>query len=226
MATSKKPARSTPATKAAAAKSPPTGRTRTAGAGQPPAAKAASKKAAASKAATAQAGELDKEIGKPSARRSGKADENWDLRLGFLMHDVSRLRRAVFDDFMRPLGVTRSQWWVLAYLSRHDGMIQSDLAAALDLGKAALGGLIDRLEASSFIIRRADEVDRRAKRVYLAPLGTQVVKEMNVRSHEMSERILDGLDNVERYQLADMLNRVKQNLLGLKHDSAAPADED
>lgn len=163
---------------------------------------------------------------KAPARRAATADDNWDLRLGFLMHDVSRLRRAVFDDFMRPLGVTRSQWWVLAYLSRHDGMIQSDLASALDLGKAALGGLIDRLEASSFIARRADDVDRRAKRVYLAPLGTQVVKEMNVRSHEMSERILDGLDNPERHQLADMLNRVKQNLLGLKRDSGAALGED
>lgn len=162
-----------------------------------------------------------------ASRRAVKADENWDLRLGFLMHDVSRLRRAVFDDFMRPLGVTRSQWWVLAYLSRHDGMIQSDLAAALDLGKAALGGLIDRLEASGFIVRRADDVDRRAKRVYLAQMGTQVVKEMNVRSHEMSERILEGLENSERQQLADMLNRVKQNLLALKNDTGnSLGDED
>src|SRR5664279_2238688 len=73
--------------------------------------------------------------------------ENWDARLGFLMHDVSRLRRNVFDDFMKPMEMTRSQWWILAYLSRQDGMIQSDLANVLDIGKAALGGLIDRLES-------------------------------------------------------------------------------
>jgi len=35
-------------------------------------------------------------------------DENSDQRLGFLMHDVSRLRRNVFDEFMRPLKVTRA----------------------------------------------------------------------------------------------------------------------
>ena len=161
-----------------------------------------------------------------ASRRGTAADENWDVRLGFLMHDVSRLRRAVFDEFMRPLGVTRSQWWVLAYLSRHDGMIQSDLASALDLGKAALGGLIDRLEASGFIVRRTDEVDRRAKRVFLAPPGTQMVKEMNVRSHEMSEWILQGLSSDERYQLADMLSRVKKKLLALKRDmGSASGDE-
>ena len=95
---------------------------------------------------------------KPKTRagklRTKPADtENWDGMLGFLMHDVSRLRRSVFDEFMKPMAMTRSQWWILAHLSRHDGMTQSDLANVLDIGKAALGGLIDRFHsthASSF----------------------------------------------------------------------------
>lgn len=149
-------------------------------------------------------------------------EENWDQRLGFLMHDISRLRRIVFDEFMKPLGVTRSQWWVLAYLSRHDGMIQSDLANVLDLGKAALGGLIDRLELSRFIDRRPDSTDRRVKRVYLSSKGNQMVKEMQIRSHEMSERILDGLDRDMRHTLAEMLLLVKENLLTIKHEVDAP----
>lgn len=143
-------------------------------------------------------------------------EENWDQRLGFLMHDVSRLRRVVFDNLMKPLGVTRSQWWVLAYLSRHDGMAQSDLANILELGKAALGGIIDRLEVSSFIIRNPDPVDRRIKRVFLTSLGKQTIKEMRGMSHEMSEEILHGLDNEERILLAAMLNKVKHNLLSIK----------
>ena len=73
---------------------------------------------------------------------------DWELRLGFLIHDVSRLRRSAFDRCLKPLNVTRSQWWVLAYLSREDGMTQSQLAEELDLGKVAIGGLIDRLEKS------------------------------------------------------------------------------
>ena len=145
-------------------------------------------------------------------------EDNWDRRLGFLMHDVSRLRRIVFDEFMKPLGATRSQWWVLAYLSRHDGMIQSDLANVLDLGKAALGGLIDRLESAGFIERRPDSTDRRVKRVYLSSKGAHIVKEMRIRSHDASERILKGLNREDRQALADMLTTVKQNLLAIKHD--------
>ncbi len=145
-----------------------------------------------------------------------QAEDNWDARLGFLMHDVSRLRRGVFDDFMKPVGLTRSQWWILAYLARHDGMIQSDLANLLDIGKAALGGLIDRLEASRFIERRPDDSDRRVKRIYLTTKGAKMITEIKVRSHEMSERILSGLDVESRHKLVDMLSLVKRNLQAVK----------
>ncbi|MNL32298.1 Transcriptional regulator SlyA [compost metagenome] len=135
------------------------------------------------------------------------------------MHDVSRLRRIVFDNFMKPLGVTRSQWWVLAYLSRHDGMIQSDLANVLELGKAALGGLIDRLEVIEVIQRRPDTSDRRVKRIFLTTKGNQTVKEMRERSHDMSEQILVGLTEDQRLALADMLTLVKQNLKTIKREN-------
>lgn len=167
----------------------------------------------------------------PKAKPSGKGrpEDNWDARLGFLMHDVSRLRRGVFDDFMKPVGLTRSQWWILAHLARHDGMIQSDLANVLDIGKAALGGLIDRLEASKFIARRPDEFDRRVKRIYLTGKGSQMIVEIKLRSHEMSERILEGLDMEARLKLVDMLGLVKRNLQALKNagamaDSGSEAD--
>ncbi|NML43336.1 MarR family transcriptional regulator [Ramlibacter sp. G-1-2-2] len=153
----------------------------------------------------------------PRARVQKVPDaDNWDARLGFLMHDVSRLRRSVFDEFMRPSGLTRSQWWILAHLSRHDGMIQSDLANMLDLGKAALGGLLDRLEASQQIERRADEADRRVKRIYLTGKGAQAIQEMRVKGHEVSERILEGLDLPARRTLLDNLALVKSNLLALR----------
>jgi len=163
---------------------------------------------------TKMAGSKEKAV----ATLSPHDEDNWDQRLGFLMHDVSRLRRIVFDEFMKPLGVTRSQWWVLAYLSRHDGMIQSDLANVLDLGKAALGGLIDRLESSALIDRRSDGTDRRVKRVYLSSKGAQTVKEMRIRSHVMSERVLQDMSSEDRQLLANMLSSVKKNLLKIKHD--------
>jgi DNA-binding MarR family transcriptional regulator len=165
----------------------------------------------------------------PAGRKSGRApriddSNNWDQRLGFLMHDVSRLRRGVFNEYVKPLGVTRSQWWVLAHLSRHDGMIQSDLASVLELGKAPLGGLIDRLEAAGFVERRSDPIDRRAKRIYLSSKGFQLIGEMSKQSHAMSERMLEGLSADARTTLADLLMKVKRNLQAMKAEDGDEAE--
>ena len=94
-------------------------------------------------------------------------DEDWVIRLGFLVHDAARLRRIAIDDKFKPLEITRSQAWLMAYVSRGDGQTQSDLAAQMSLGKVAIGGLIDRLEKTEMIERRAEATDRRVKRIHL-----------------------------------------------------------
>ena len=142
-----------------------------------------------------------------------KHDIDWELRLGYLIHDVSRLRRSAFDRCMKPLNITRSQWWVLAYLSREDGMTQSELAEQLDIGKVAIGGLIDRLEKSEFLRREPDAADRRVNRIFLEPKGKQLVTDMRKINHKMNARILSGLDDVKLESTTGALVAIKANLL-------------
>jgi len=142
-----------------------------------------------------------------------KHDIDWELRLGYLIHDVSRLRRSAFDRCMKPLNITRSQWWVLAYLSREDGMTQSELAEQLDIGKVAIGGLIDRLEKSEFLRRKPDTADRRVNRIFLEPKGKQLVTDMRKINHKMNARILAGLDDAKLESTTGALVAIKANLL-------------
>ena len=135
-------------------------------------------------------------------------DLNWKLRLGFLVHDVSRLRRNAIDRELKPLGITRSQWWVLAFLSRQDGMSQVALADQLDVGKVAVGGLIDRLEASGFVVRQPDPVDRRVKRLFLTAKGTSLMKKIRQSVSDTEETVLAGLEASVR-----ALRGMKKNLL-------------
>ena len=138
---------------------------------------------------------------------------DWELRLGFLIHDVSRLRRSAFDRCLKPLNVTRSQWWVLAYLSREDGMTQSQLAEELDLGKVAVGGLIDRLEKTGLVRREADASDRRVNRVFLEPKSKQLIARMRKVSHRMNQQILGGLNDTQLEAAASTLDAMKRNIL-------------
>jgi DNA-binding MarR family transcriptional regulator len=135
------------------------------------------------------------------------------LRFGFLIHDVSRLRRIVVDRALKPLGITRSQWWVLAFLSRRDGMTQTALAADLDLTKVAVGGLIDRMEAGGFVERRNDERDARARRVYLTRAGEKLVATIRQNVDEVEAEILNSVSGAEMEEAARVLVKIKTRLL-------------
>ncbi len=145
-----------------------------------------------------------------------------DLRLGYLIHDVSRMRRRAFDQLMKPLGLTRAQWWVIAFLARQDGMMQTQLASILDTDKASLGSLIDRLEAGEWVQRRPDPVDRRAKRIYLTRRSARVLEQMHRAEHRFNQQILGGLSGRQRDDLIKILSEIKRALE--QNDPAAAAN--
>jgi DNA-binding MarR family transcriptional regulator len=151
-------------------------------------------------------------------------DLNWELRLGFLVHDVSRMRRSAVDRALKPLGVTRSQWWVLAFLSRADGMSQVALAEELDLGKVALGGLVDRLEKTGFVARRPDAEDRRVKRVFLTKKGQTLIKEIRGSVSDTEKVILDDIDDSDLRATVRALRKMKENLLTMLNGSDEDVD--
>ena len=135
------------------------------------------------------------------------------IRFGFLLHDVSRLRRVALDRELKPLGITRSQWWVLAFLSRRDGMMQSALAADLDLTKVAIGGLLDRMENAGLVLRKCDESDARVRRVFLSRAGNRLVRDIRNKVEAIEVEMLGPNATNEIRQTVECLHRMKIMLL-------------
>lgn len=135
------------------------------------------------------------------------------LRFGFLVHDVSRLRRVVVDRALKPLGMTRAQWQVIAFLSRRDGMKQNALAADLELTKVAVGRLLDRVEAAGLIARRADSADARARRVYLTRQGARMVATIRDSVERVELAILNRVSVEDLTQAAATLHEIKYTLI-------------
>lgn len=159
----------------------------------------------------------DVEEAEQGVDRSASADTaRAGIRLGFLIHDVSRLRRKAFDQLMRPLAVTGAQWWVLAHLSRHDGMTQTQLAELLEVGMSSLGDVVEDLERGGWVERRPDPLDQRAKRVYLTRPAGGLIQRMTLLESTFNARILEDLDASERAALARSLSKIKRALTGFK----------
>lgn len=153
------------------------------------------------------------------------------VQLGFLIHDVSRLRRTVVDKALRPLGVTRSQWWVLSNLSQHQrtGMVQTELSRVMEVGKVTLGGLIDRLEARGFVERRPSPGDRRAKRVLMTGKGARLLAQIQKVAKVVNAEIMTGISAGDIIRVETVLHKMKDQLIAMDAvpgSSNADIDED
>jgi MarR family transcriptional regulator for hemolysin len=132
--------------------------------------------------------------------------------VGYLIGDVSRMLRTVYDRRVEPLGLTRAQWRVLARISRIEGCTQTELAAELEIEKPTLGKLIERLEEKEWVTRRPDENDARTKRVFLTKRAGPVLNEMFSLADEVLDAAIAGLSLKEADQLNAALLQVKSNL--------------
>ncbi len=139
----------------------------------------------------------------------GPEDER---HIGWLIADVARLLRTVFDRRVRALGLTRSQWLALTRLHRRPGASQSDLAEMLEIEKPSAGRLIDRLEQNGWVERRDDPVDRRINRIYLTPQAERLHDEIWPVAVGTVADATAGMGPAERELLADYLMRMKGTL--------------
>ena len=138
--------------------------------------------------------------------------EDLSRNFGFILNDVARLLRTAFDRRVKSLGLTRSQGWVLNHLFRNDGVTQSELADILQVEKATLGRLLDRLEAKGWVRRENHADDRRAKRVYLTEEVEPALKAMRAAAAELRRDALGGLSAEDQTRFVDALLAIKANL--------------
>jgi MarR family transcriptional regulator for hemolysin len=140
--------------------------------------------------------------------------------IGYLIGDVSRMIRTVYDRRVEPLGLTRAQWRVMTRLNRLESCTQTELATALEIEKPTLGKLIERLEVKGWVDRRADPNDARSKRLYLTPAARPVLADMHKEAEDVVAGIFAGLDGEEAARLHAMLDHIKRNLSEMLDDPA------
>lgn len=138
--------------------------------------------------------------------------EDLSRNFGFLLNDVARLMRTRFDRRVKALGFTRSQWWVLNHLFRNNGATQSELADILEVEKATLGRLLDRMEQKGWVRREPDAADRRVKHVFLTEEVEPAIKAMRAAAAEVRRDAVAGLTSEQQDGFVDALLAIKANL--------------
>ncbi len=138
--------------------------------------------------------------------------EIFEENIGLLIHDVARLLRVLYDRQMASIGLTRSQWWLLTYLFFKDGINQSELGILMDMEKAPLSRLLDRMEKKGWVIRKNESKDRRTKNIYLSESIKPLISSMRDKAAEYRNESLSILTDKELNKLKDILQILKKDL--------------
>jgi DNA-binding MarR family transcriptional regulator len=141
--------------------------------------------------------------------------ETAERNIGFLINDTARQLRTNYDRRMRDLGLTRSQWWVLNHLYFNEGLSQTNLSDIMEIERATLGRLLDRLETKGWIERRTVPKDRRVKLVFLARAVEPLLRTMRSLAADLRAEALADLTDQEQEQFIATLIKVKGNLLAM-----------
>ena len=147
--------------------------------------------------------------------RSTKVNDQ-TIALAYCISDIARYYRTCLDREMAAHGLTRSQWWLLANLQYNDGANQQELAELMEMGKSAVGKLIDQLEKKGWVKRKPSATDKRAHEIWLTPRVQPLIKDIDDQAHTLIESSLADLSDHQRKQLLKQLDGVKQRLVEIR----------
>lgn len=132
--------------------------------------------------------------------------------LGFLISDVSRLLRRIFQLRIEESSLTYAQARALIYISKYQGVRQVVLADILDVQPITLARLIDHLVAEGLVERRPDPTDRRAFQIYLCPAAQPHLDAIQQVSDVIRQDVLRSLSEEEQNVMFGALEKMRNNL--------------
>ena len=128
------------------------------------------------------------------------------------MATITRQMSKRFDQSVAELGVTRSQWSLIAVVGRYPGATQRIIADALDITEASAGRLIDRLCNDGILVRRPHEEDRRAYSVHLTESAKPLLIKLSEFAHANEDEAFAGVTDDELEQMTTLLDRIYANM--------------
>jgi MarR family transcriptional regulator, transcriptional regulator for hemolysin len=132
--------------------------------------------------------------------------------LGFLLHEAARLLRKRFEKRAKGLGLTRSQWQAIAYLSKNEGIHQGGLAELLEIEPITLVRILDKLAERGLIERRQHPTDRRTWLLFLKDAARPLLTTMQQIGEATRAEALVGVSEGDRDRLLETLTQMKSNL--------------
>lgn len=132
--------------------------------------------------------------------------------LTFRLEDLPRQLRKIIDDALQDQGLSRTQWRLLAYVLRQEGLTQTELARHLEIERASVGVAIDALESRGLIARSQHATDRRVWRILPTESAKAMLSSLREVIDEIYAQLFDGFSDSELAQLGSFFERMARNV--------------
>jgi DNA-binding MarR family transcriptional regulator len=144
-------------------------------------------------------------------------------RSGPLLDHLARLVRSRAESVLVPLGLRPRHLVALTVLRNHGSIEQQALAAALQIDRTNLVGLLNELEDASLLARTRSAEDRRRHDVTLTDTGLRRLAEAEAALADVENEVFGALDTEQREALYALLQTATS---GHIVDCAAAAAEE
>jgi DNA-binding MarR family transcriptional regulator len=132
--------------------------------------------------------------------------------LGFLVADLARRMRGAFAQQLEGSGLTLAQARALLHVARQEGMRQVELSERLEVQPITLARLVDQLEQSGLVERRADPQDGRAHRIFLTRASRPHLTTIERVAAAIRQQALQGIGEQEAMLVTAALRTMRKNL--------------
>ena len=156
--------------------------------------------------------ENEREKGQPSLAavraKSVPLPESLSVWTGYLLGRATEQSREYFETLVKPLGIGRRHFGILAVLSEEKPLSQSEMSERLGIDRNTMVLLLDDLEAKMLVTRRRDPQDRRAHLVSLTDAGRDVLTQSVDAARRTNDEVFAPLSPEERALLHSLLRRL------------------
>ena len=125
------------------------------------------------------------------------------------VRQLSRIITRVYDDAMRPLGITASQYTLLAQLAARDSITAVEIGHQLDIEKSTLSRNLKRLLALGHITMDPP-AGRRGRGLHLTPKGQAILKDAFPIWQDAQTRAVSAMGAESRNVLDGLLNQAEK----------------
>jgi DNA-binding MarR family transcriptional regulator len=139
---------------------------------------------------------------------SAIAEATSESCLATRVRQLSRIVTRVYDDALRPLGITGSQYTLLAQLASRDSITAVEIGHELDIEKSTLSRNLKRLLALGHIVMDPP-AGRRGRGLHLTPKGQAVLKDAFPIWQDAQNKTVGAMGSDSRTVLDGLLSQAE-----------------